>query len=208
MAKIQSGILSPPIGKVGGVVGFKWKDKACLRGYVIPRYSNTDLQEAQRILFRLAAKFASGFLGQVIQPYMDKFVRNMSGYNDCIQYNIPYLDPPDDLMSSTKITRGNLYPLQTVASVLTQGRTIMAWTWTDQLGSNGKLTDPVVAVAYDQTTKLCYFSVELTTRATKAVTITVPAPLIPTTWIGYIFCAQYANEILDKVSDSVVTLEV
>jgi hypothetical protein len=207
MAKIQAGILSAPVGKIAGVVGFKWKSKSCIRQYVIPKYSNTDLQVGQRNLFKLAAKFASGFLGQVIQPYMDKYIRDMSGYNDCIQYNIASLADPVDPYGATKITRGNLFPPQSVEMELDLGRTEITWTWTDELGSNGKLTDKMIGAAYDTTTGLCYFSVELATRTTKTLVLAVPSPTPATEWVTYLFCAQYAALILDKISDSVVTQE-
>jgi hypothetical protein len=208
MAKIQAGILSPPIGKVAGVVGFKWKDKACLRGYVVPKYSNTDLQKTQRALFALVASYASAFLGQVLQPYMDKFIRGMSGYNDCIQYNIASLGMEDPAWDLTKIARGVLFPPQTVAFEPNLLRDTLTWTWTDELGSNGKLTDPVIAVAYCSETGLAYFSVEEATRAAKTVELTVPSPETGLVWKTYLFCAQYNKLILDRVSDSVFVQEI
>ena len=41
MGIIQSGILSPVSGKVAGVVGGKWKDKAYLRAWVKPANPNS-----------------------------------------------------------------------------------------------------------------------------------------------------------------------
>ncbi|MBP3763699.1 MAG: hypothetical protein J6I49_07475 [Bacteroidales bacterium] len=60
MAKLSQGILGPFSGKVGTVVGYRWKGLECVRGYRREiRYPNTAMQQTEREWFVSMVRFAA-----------------------------------------------------------------------------------------------------------------------------------------------------
>lgn len=88
MAKIKAGILSKVSGKVAGVVGGTWKGTNYLRELVKPANPNTPLQQAQRGKMSFVVKTARQLVGDVLNPYLNKFCKTMSGYNWFCKENI------------------------------------------------------------------------------------------------------------------------
>lgn len=109
MAKIKAGILSKVSGKVAGVVGSTWKGQNYLRELVKPSNPNTPLQQAQRSQMRAVVACARLFTGDVFKPYLDKFLKNMSGYNWFVKNNIKKFSGTDNaLASALAFSSGNL----------------------------------------------------------------------------------------------------
>lgn len=92
MAKIKAGILSKVSGKVAGVVGGTWKGVNYLRELVKPANPNTPLQQAQRGRMAFVVATARQLVGDVLNPYLNKFCKTMSGYNWFCKENIKKLD--------------------------------------------------------------------------------------------------------------------
>lgn len=91
MAKIKAGILSKVSGKVAGVVGGTWKGTNYLRELVKPANPNTPLQQAQRGKMSFVVAVARQLVGDVLNPYLNKFCKTMSGYNWFCKENIKRL---------------------------------------------------------------------------------------------------------------------
>lgn len=100
MAKIKAGILSKVSGKVAGVVGATWKGQNYLRELVKPSNPNTPLQQAQRGKMAAVVRCARSFSGDVFKPYLDKFLKNMSGYNWFCKENIAKFSGADNALAS------------------------------------------------------------------------------------------------------------
>lgn len=96
MAIIKAGILSKVSGKVAGVVGSTWKGKNYLRELVKPANPNTALQQAQRGKMGACVKVARTLVGDVFKPYLDKFLKEMSGYNWFVKNNIAKFNGADN----------------------------------------------------------------------------------------------------------------
>jgi hypothetical protein len=197
----QAGILSPCVGKVSGVVGFRWKDKAALRGYVIPANPRTELQVVQRTKFSECSKFASTILGQILQPLMDPFVRSMSAYNWFVQRNIGCFEVPIDY-TSIIMTQGPLWRLQEPTAQWNNGTTSVDFSWEPTLGNNGLLTDKVYALVYDKTAKVMYISVNIATRETGLESVVLPITHTGANLYSWIGCSQMDGTAVGKVSDS------
>lgn len=103
MAKIKAGILSKVSGKVAGVVGATWKGQNYLRELVKPSNPNTALQQAQRGLMSAVVKCARNFSGDVFKPYLDKFLKNMSGYNWFVKENIKKFGGTDNALTAALV---------------------------------------------------------------------------------------------------------
>lgn len=103
MAKIKAGILSKVSGKVAGVVGATWKGQNYLRELVKPSNPNTPLQQAQRSQMAAVVKCARAFSGDVFKPYLDKFLKTMSGYNWFVKENIKKFSGEDNALASALV---------------------------------------------------------------------------------------------------------
>lgn len=109
-AVYSQGILGPFRGKVGGVVGSKWKAIDYMRGYVVPNYPGTPSQLIQND--RMASVVALGrqILGAVLRPFWDFKYSNQSGWSAFIQANImlladmTYLVTTDNVFAKGGIT--------------------------------------------------------------------------------------------------------
>lgn len=93
MAIIKAGILSKVSGKVAGVVGGTWKGKNYLRELVKPANPNTALQQAQRGKMGMVVGVARQLVGDILNPYLNKFCKEMSGYNWFCKENISNANP-------------------------------------------------------------------------------------------------------------------
>lgn len=109
MAKIKAGILSKVSGKVAGVVGGTWKGTNYLRELVKPANPNTPLQQAQRGKMSFVVKAARQLVGDVLNPYLNKFCKTMSGYNWFCKENIAKASgTPLKLTSAPSLSFGTL----------------------------------------------------------------------------------------------------
>lgn len=109
MAKIKAGILSKVSGKVAGVVGGTWKGTNYLRELVKPANPNTPLQQAQRGKMSFVVAVARQLVGDVLNPYLNKFCKTMSGYNWFCKENIKRLgDTPLKFTSAPVLSFGTL----------------------------------------------------------------------------------------------------
>jgi hypothetical protein len=145
MGKINSGILGPVSGKIGGVVGARWKNVPYLRSYVVPGASATDAQVAQREKFAYLVAAAKPFVGRIFNPYYDKFLSRVSGFNRFISENFPSM-APGPVNEFVRTTDGPLYPGSALALASHTVTEVYNMTWDDALGVDGADTD--VAIGY------------------------------------------------------------
>ena len=204
MGVIRSGILSKVSGKVAGVVGAHWKDKAYLREYVIPSNPNTGLQQVQRGLMIVCVAFAKNLVGQIFKPYTDKFIKSMSGFNKFISDNLKsFTSTP--AYSAIKMTAGNLWPIATPVFACASHTVSPTWD-SSSYGNNGAPTDAVYAVVYDETSKLFYFPSAEETRTDGSIDIGLPVTAVGHTVHVWLFAAQYSIKsptLLEMISNSV-----
>lgn len=112
MGKIYSGILGNFHGKVGNVVGAKWKGIGYMRLYVIPSNPQTPSQVIQRdrLAFLMAhARMNKASLIDYGFGYSTKS-KNMSPINRFMQLNLKGRDPIADF-AGTKFSEGPVAPL-------------------------------------------------------------------------------------------------
>jgi hypothetical protein len=151
MGVILQGILGGFSGKVGPVVGGKWKDVDYMRSYVTPANPNTVGQQAQRTKFASAVSFAREILSTVLQPFWDPFYSNMSGFNAWISDNINLLDGSNLLTASAVMAKGTLEPLQSMTALYNTVNGQVTTTGDGTCYGNGLATDDVYIVMYDKT---------------------------------------------------------
>ncbi len=203
MGKLNAGILGQLSGKVAGVVGTKWKNKAVLREYVIPANPNTTAQQTQRTALSDTVAFCKALVGQVFNKYVDKFQKGMSGFNYFIKQNIAIFDGAPDY-SLIKLTFGKLWGIAITAH--TSAAYAFGFTWVGtSLGNNGAATDKVYAAVYSPTTGLWYFATAEVNRSANTILVPVGAAENGNVCWGYIWAAKYSATsptLLEMVSDS------
>lgn len=150
MAKIKAGILSKVSGKVAGVVGGTWKGTNYLRELVKPANPNTPLQQAQRSQMRAVVRCARTLTGDVFKPFLDKFLKNMSGYNWFVKNNIKKFSGDDNaLASALAFSTGNMQTGSAEFSLSLAGVAIATGDSVPSVPSGHKLI--TVGIIYDDT---------------------------------------------------------
>lgn len=177
MGVINQGILGSVSGKVGPVVGGKWKGIPYLRSYVIPKYSDTDDQKAQRGAFGACAGLARNIKLSIIQPLWDRLVTNMSGFNYFIKKNIAYFTSPSFFVTANiKIALGDLQGIADLTAEYDNTTGDVDLAWSNNTGVNGALaTDYLFVVITDKYGNVLYsnmFSDAQSQRSLEAKTIT------------------------------------
>lgn len=202
MAKLNSGILGPISGKVAGVVGARWKGQSYVRAHVIPGASNTDAQVAQRARFAFVVIAAKYFVGRVFNPYYDKFLPKVSGFNRFVTNNIP--KAPDYVpVTQYQVTDGPLYPGASPAGVYTTGTGVVAATWSTDLGVDGAIDDVAIGWVRDRGTNRVWFGAD-TTRVAGSMLITCDTGLLGSTLEFGVFFAKLSGSVVSKISRNLV----
>jgi hypothetical protein len=179
MAKITESVIGVLKGKIGQVVGFKWKGIPVLR-VLSGSVSNpkTDKQLAQRQKFSVTMAFLEP-LSEFLKTGFKEFVVHMTGINAAMGYNIKNaltgtypnyaIDYPNALVS-----RGNLAgALNQVAASTVEGT--VHFTWDDNSGEIGASAyDKTLLVVYNPAQQQAVTVSELAERADDTQTVTVP----------------------------------
>jgi hypothetical protein len=197
MAKLPAGILSPPSGKVGNVVGASWKGIDYIREYVIPANPQTALQIAERDKFADLVDLAKVVLGSVLQVFWDPFLRKVSGWAHFIGINRKLYAGGDDY-STIKMSEGTLEGA--VIDTCVYSAPNLAISWDATCMGNGQATDKAVFVVYDEEYKVAWVST-VQPRSAEGAVIDVGAGRTATKLNCWLFFAD-SSTAPTKVSPS------
>lgn len=198
---ILQGILGGFSGKVGPVVGGKWKDIDYMRGYVVPANPNTPPQQAVRAKFSALVASARLLLSTVLQPFWDPFLSSMSGFNSWISVNYDLSDV-DGLIDETAImARGTLETAPMTSSTYNTATGVCDLNFSDTITGNGLATDSVLGIVYDSVNDDFYFGGTGDTRASATIQITARTGLTESAVFFWVFCYRGTGSQLE-VSDS------
>lgn len=198
MGKIASGILGPVSGRIGGVVGARWKSVPYLRSYVVPGSSSTDLQVAQRARFAYVVAAAKYYVGRVFNPYYDKFLSKVSGFNRFVTNNIPK-SPDYTPIVNFQVTDGPLYPGANLKGEYANGTGNCVVTWSTELGVDGSTDDVAIAWVRHRTSNVTTFGEDVT-RDDGTVTILLATGLTETDLDIGVFFAKMNGALVTKIS--------
>lgn len=199
MGKINSGILGPISGRIGGVVGARWKSQPYLRSYVVPGASNTALQLAQRARFAYVVASAKYFVGRVFNPYYDKFLSKVSGFNRYCSNNIPKA-PGFTPIDNYIVTDGPLYPGSAMTAVFDSVGHEVEISWNPALGVDGADDDVAIYWVRDRISNVVLFGAD-STRVTALVQITsIPAGWVAANLDCGVFFAKMTGTLVSKIS--------
>ena len=145
MGKYNQGILGPFSGKVGSVVGSRWRDVNYMKSLPAGNNSNTEDQQKQRSRFKATVSLASALMSSLVQPVWNLAASSkMTGYNLFVKTNIAAFDENGDLTyADFTASVGNL-PLPSNLTIADNSQTSSAvdLTWEDESASGlGSATD-------------------------------------------------------------------
>lgn len=192
MGVITQGILGGFSGKVGPIVGGRWKQTDYMRGYKIPSNPNSSAQQVQRAKISKVISVAKSILGSVIQPYWNPFNSRISGFNRFVQVNASLFTSPNYyLTTSHKMAEGTLEGFSNLLATYNTSTGVVSATWTDNTGVNNALGTDIpyfVAFKLDGTFLGVYNGASGSkTRASASANITLASGLTATDLILYGF---------------------
>lgn len=183
MATIQKGILGGFSGKVGTVVGANWRGQDVIRS--VPKKSTlipTELQQEQRLKFRLASKFLAQ-IAQLTRNWFGQPAGVKSRRNLALSYHIKEAITgifPDYVMDYVKviITKGEL-PGPQETTVAPAAGALLEFTWEDNSEAGlASADDLFLAVVYNESRNLFEYR-HTAPRSTMAFSFA-----LPTSWTG------------------------
>jgi len=181
MGTFSKGILGGFSGKVGNVVGARWRGKDIMRS--LPQrgtYLPTQAQQDQRDRFKAVILFLTP-IKDILSAYFGKQQGDKSTFNLATGYHIKYALLPDPVEGyvidypKVLIGKGDLRGLSNgaVAPAANQELTI---TWDDNSGQgNASATDELVVVVYCETLDLFETANPAGTRDVTTVQMPLPA---------------------------------
>jgi len=204
MGVILQGILGGFSGKVGPVVGGKWKDIDYMRSYVVPANPNTVGQQAVRTKFAALVALARQLLSNLLQPYWDQYYPSMSGFNAFISQNYDLADAVGAIDKTAIMSLGTLEGLTTVTVEYNTGTGAVDFSWDGTIQGNGLATDNIFCVVMDETTQDFKYAGDpgAFTRVDNGANFTIETGLTATNLIGWVFAYRGTGANL-VISDSV-----
>lgn len=162
MGKLDKGILGHFTGKVGTVVGSKWRGVEYMRSKAgKSKRQPTAKQLEQQAKFRLVAKFVKALTSLVRTSFNDP-TKDMTGPNRALAYNIKNaiagIYPSFTLdYSKAGVSEGVLHNAPNPAA-LASGSGIIKFSWTPNTGANANDDDTCVGVVYCPEEKQAVYS--------------------------------------------------
>ena len=179
MATFEKGILGGFSGKVGNVVGARWRGKNVMRS--LPQrgnYTATAKQEEQRLKFKTVIGFLSPIV-DVLNSYYGSAQGDKSRANLATSYhlkNAVLSTPTGAVMEYAKVvvSKGDLRGIDggTVAAAAEQ---ILNFGWQDNSGQGkATATDAFMVVVYAPELNLFYTNIAVATRDATKASVTLP----------------------------------
>tara|TARA_R110002049_G_scaffold11341_1_gene53620 strand:+ start:517 stop:1158 length:642 start_codon:yes stop_codon:yes gene_type:complete len=179
MATFEKGILGGFSGKVGNVVGSRWRGKNVMRS--LPQrgnYTATAKQEEQRLKFKTVIGFLNPIV-DILNSYFGNPQGDKSRANIATSYhlkNAVVSTPAGTVMDYAKvlISKGDLRGIDGGTITAAAAQTLNL-SWQDNSGQGkATATDALMVVVYAPDLNLFYNNVAVATRDATTATITLP----------------------------------
>jgi hypothetical protein len=161
-------------GKVGQMVGAKWKNKNTLRAYTKPADSNTPAQQTIRAAFGEMESFLALFTDQ-IKSVSALDVKGMSVRNAITKLNKAQMPTGEFDPTTLKLSRGGLPAPTAVSITVPAARDKVVAEWTAAVGASITEKAKVVVVVVNKPSNFAVVGTALNTAGTLEVPATVPA---------------------------------
>ncbi|WP_179315339.1 DUF6266 family protein [Winogradskyella undariae] len=179
MATFEKGILGGFSGKVGNVVGARWRGKNVMRS--LPQrgnYTPTERQEEQRQKFKTVIRFLSPISG-ILELYFGSPQGDKSRNNLATSYHlknavVSTAQGMEMDYAKVLISKGDLRGVDTGTIATGAGQTL-DFGWQDNSGQGkATATDALMVVVYAPDLNLFYTNLEVATRDATTATVNLP----------------------------------
>lgn len=179
MATFEKGILGGFSGKVGNVVGSRWRGKNVMRS--LPQrgnYTATAKQEEQRQKFKTVIGFLNPLAG-ILSRYFGSPQGDKSRTNLATSYHLKnaVLDTPEGMVmdyAKVLISKGDLRGIASGTVAAAAGR-ILNFGWEDNSGQGkATATDTLLVVVYAPDLNLYFTDASVATRDAASASVTLP----------------------------------
>ncbi|WP_347174316.1 DUF6266 family protein [Polaribacter uvawellassae] len=179
MATFEKGILGGFSGKVGNVVGSRWRGKNVMRS--VPQrgnYTPTVKQEDQRLKFKTVISFLTP-LAEILSRYFGSPQGDKSRTNLATSYHLKnaVLDTPAGMVmdyAKVLISKGDLRGIASGTVAAAAGR-ILNFGWADNSGQGkATATDTLMVVVYAPDLGLYFTDTAVATRDAASASVTLP----------------------------------
>ena len=179
MATFEKGILGGFSGKVGNVVGARWRGKNVMRS--LPQrgnYTATAKQEEQRLKFKTVIGFLSPIVA-ILHSYFGSPQGDKSRSNLATSYhlkNAVVTTPTGTVMDYAKvlISKGDLRGIDG-GTIAAAARQTLNFGWQDNSGQGkATATDTLMVVVYAPDLNLFYTNTAVATRDATTASVTLP----------------------------------
>jgi hypothetical protein len=192
MGSIKKGILGGFSGKIGTVIGGRWKGIEYMRSKPVGNNSSSPAQLVQRAKFSMVATFIRSFKGLLSTSFRDKN-HKMTGPNSALSYTLKNAvigDYPDLKIdySLVVVAKGNLPNASLPAAAAgSTGKVKFGWTDNSRTGQ-AQETDKAILVVYLEDRNECIFTKDGGKRSDEAAVLDVPSfsGHAVHTWIAFI----------------------
>jgi hypothetical protein len=179
MARLKNGINGDITGKVGNVVGAKWRDIHYIRS--LPKKSNnprTKGQVRQRSKFSVTMEFLKTITPYIRIGYKEYSTGRQTAFNAATSYNIKNAttENNDNIeLDFTKVlvTRGSLITAPHIESEIVDGQLQICWDAT--LKENARSNDLVMLLAYNPTKKEAIYNICTAQRSHSTAQMQLPS---------------------------------
>lgn len=207
MGRLKNGINGDITGKVGNVVGAKWRDIYYIRS--LPTKVNnprTKGQVRQRSKFSVTMEFLKTITPYIRIGYKEYSTGRQTAFNAATSYNIKNAttENNDNIeldFSKVLVTRGSLISASGINCEIANG--LLQFTWDTTLKENASSNDLVMLLAYNYTKKETIYNICVAQRFHSTAEMQLPPAWHNDTIHSYISFRSSDGEL---VSDSVTNL--
>lgn len=212
MGTINQGILGGFSGKVGPIVGFRWKSKYYIRARAA-KVSNprTPKQQEQRGKFATAFNFLKNIKPFVRIGYKE-FTRERSAFNSAMSYMLKRAVTGDGKdvkidFDRVLVSTGSLMPV--FEGTATQDRDKMYFDWQDNSSmGNAESADIAMLLVYNKDKETAVYDTEAALRSDRHAELSLPNDWEGDELVAYLsFCSADGNSIANSISLPISTTE-
>ncbi|MBF6597207.1 MAG: hypothetical protein ITF98_03175 [Fermentimonas sp.] len=179
MARLKTGINGDLTGKVGTVVGAKWRDIYYIRS--LPTKKNnprTKGQVRQRSKLSVTMEFLKSITPYIRIGYKEYSTGRLTAFNAATSYNIKNATTENNNkieldFSKVLVTRGSLITAPDIKSEIVNGQ--LHFSWDTALKENARSNDLVMLLAYSQTKKEAIYNICVAQRSHSTAQMRLPS---------------------------------
>jgi len=190
-------------GRVGQVVGAKWKNKSTLRSYTKPAYTSTPAQQVIRQGFGEITSFVALFADQ-LKPLSAMNTKGMSLRNAIIKLNKDMISTGSLDPAELLISRGGLPNVASFVPAKKPSNAGFTATWTPSVGVTISAKAKVVIVFVDDVNNFAIVGSALNSAGT--IDITTPVPPTGSFEVYYYLLDYRGSSKISSVSKHDTTL--